>query len=731
MTHPAASARLALFSRPMRYAVIICVGLGAVSLYLLSTATANTTLFAEHYPTLLIINGALVLILVSLVAIQLVRLGQRLRRQEFGSRLALRFVLLLALMSLLPGALVYAVSVRFLGRSIDSWFEVRVDKALEGGLNIGRSALDSLLKEVVAKADTMTASLSRLPPAEQAGALNALREQVGVQEATLFNTRGRILGYAGNERSGLMPEALSQAVLRHVRQQQRYSAVESGGQGGLFLRIALPLESLSLTEESRALQVIHPVPAQLAADAEVVQAGYRDYQELLLARVGLKRLYGVTLTLALLVALLSAFLLAFLLSERLAAPLATLARGTRNVAQGDFSERIPVESRDELGVLTQSFNTMTQQLAEARESAERHEAELARANAYLASLLAHLSAGVMSFDQDKRLRSANPSAGAILEIDPARLFGAGLAQWAQTEPMLASVAAAIDAGFEREKAAEWEQQIALTHGGADKMLLLRGTTLGSATEGGYVVVFDDITHVVQAQRHAAWGEVARRLAHEIKNPLTPIQLSAERLQLKLAPKLAASDAEMLVRSTRLIVEQVAALKSMVDAFSQYARSPEPRLMPIDLNQLAREILGLYESIGRIVRLELAEGLPAVMGDARLLRQVLHNLLQNAQDALAEAPDARIVVRSEAMPDAIRLSIEDNGCGFPDHLLKRAFEPYVTTKQKGTGLGLSIVKKIIEDHGGAVTIANLKPRGARVSMDFPRRNAANDASAAVA
>ncbi len=723
--------RLRLFSRPMRYAVIICVGLGAVSLYLLSTATANTTLFAEHYPTLLVVNGALVLVLVSLVGFQLIRLGQRLRRDEFGSRLALRFVLLLALMSLLPGALVYAVSVRFLARSIDSWFEVRVDKALEGGLNIGRGALDAMLKEVVAKTDNLTASISRLSPSEQASALSSLREQADVQEATLFTARGRILAYAGNERPGLMPDALSQVVLRQVRQMQRYAAVESGGQGGLFLRVAVPLESLSLTDEVRALQVIHPVPLQLASDAEAMQAGYRDYQELLLSRVGLKRLYGVTLTLALLVALLSAFLLAFVLSERLAAPLATLARGTRNVAQGDFSERIPVESRDELGVLTQSFNTMTQQLAEARESAERHEAGLARANTYLESLHAHLSAGVMSFDRERRLRSANPSARSILETDPAALFGTGLSEWSAHEPLLAPIAEAIDTAFQNEKVVEWEQQIALTHGGADKTLLLRGTTLGSATEGGYVVVFDDITHVVQAQRHAAWSEVARRLAHEIKNPLTPIQLSAERLQLKLSSKLAQPDADMLERSTRLIVEQVAALKSMVDAFSQYARSPEPKVQPIDINQLAREILGLYESIGRMLRLELAENLPPVMGDSRLLRQVLHNLLQNAQDALSEVSDPRIVVHSEDTGNSIRLSIEDNGCGFPDHMLKRAFEPYVTTKQKGTGLGLSIVKKIIEDHGGSVTITNLKPHGARISMDFPRRSAANDPAAAVA
>jgi len=715
----------------MRYAVIICVCLGAVALYMLSTATENTTLFAEHYPTLLLVNGALLLVLAVLVAYQLFRLGGRLRRHEFGSRLALRFVLLLALMSLLPGALVYAVSVRFLARSIDSWFEVRVDKALDAGLNIGRGVLDGMLKELMAKADAITGTLSRLPADEQADALNGLREQAGVQEAFLFTSRGRILAYAGNERAALMPDTLSQPVLRQIRQMQRYSAIESGGQGGLYLRVAVPVDVPTITGEARALQLVQPVPPQLGSDAETVQTGYREYQELLLARVGLKRLYGVTLTLALLVALLSAFLLAFILSERLAVPLATLARGTRAVAQGDFSQQIPVESRDELGVLTQSFNTMIEQLGEARESAERHEAEVARAKAYLESLLAHLSAGVMSFDREMRLRSANPSASAILQTSLTDLEGVCLKDWGAHGLELAPVAGVIQAAFENESAPEWEKQISAVRGGVDKTLLVRGTTLGSATEGGYVVVFDDITHVVQAQRHAAWSEVARRLAHEIKNPLTPIQLSAERLQVKLATKLPPADAEMLGRSTRLIVDQVAALKSMVDAFSQYARSPEPKLQPLDLNQLAREILGLYEGLSRCIELRLAADLPPVLGDARLLRQVLHNLLQNAQDALADAADPHIIISSEDSGRMVRLTFEDNGCGFPENLLQRAFEPYVTTKQKGTGLGLSIVKKIIEDHGGNVSIENVRPHGARVSIDLPRRADTGARSAAVA
>jgi PAS domain S-box-containing protein len=624
------------------------------------------------------------------------------------------------MMSLLPGALVYAVSVKFLARSIESWFEVRVDKALEGGLNLGRGALDSALKEVTKKTEAIADALSPLSADDQAARLGALREQAGVQEAVLFTNRGRIISYAGDENAGPVPDSLSQAALRQARQTQRFAGIESTEERGLYLRVVVPLGSLSLMDEGRAVQVTHPVPTQLASDAESVRAGYRNYQELLLARVGLKRLYGVTLTLALLVALLSAFLLAFVLSARLAAPLLTLAEGTRAVAQGNFSQRIPVESRDELGVLSESFNTMTRQLAEAKQITEQHEAEINASKEYLESVLTNLSAGVMSFDRELRLRSANPSASAILEHSMQELIGTKAQDFVPVAASLAPVAEAIHAAFEESGPPEWERQVKVTRAGMEKTLLFRGTSLGTSSDGGHVVVFDDISHVIQAQRHAAWSEVARRLAHEIKNPLTPIQLSAERLQHKLAERLAPADAEMLNRSTRTIVEQVAALKSMVDAFSQYARSPEPKLQWLDLNQVTREVLGLYETLGRSMDLRLAPNLPLVQGDARLLRQVFHNLIQNAQDALSEVAEPRIIVTSQDTGRMVRLSIEDNGCGFPEQMRQRVFEPYVTTKQKGTGLGLSIVKKIIEDHGGSVSIENCKPHGARVNIDLPRR-----------
>ena len=710
--------RPARASPGLKYLLILCLGFGAVALFLLATASANTTLFAEHYSLLLLLNGGIALVLAALVGYQLLTLRRRLKAGVFGAKLTLRLVLLFALMAVLPGALIYGVSVQFLAKSIESWFEVRVDKALEGGLNISRNVLDNMLQDLRAKADAMALQLSVRPPAEHLSALNTLREQAGVQEATLFSSRGKLIAYSGNERIGLIPEPPAAAVLRQIRLQQTYSAVEAVPNRGLILRVLVPVSVLSLAEEARVLQLLQPVPKQLAQDAETVQAGYRDYQELTLSRLGLKRLYGITLTLTLLLALLSALALAFLLSDRLSAPLGVLVEGTRAVAQGDFSRRAAVTSSDELGMLTQSFNSMTLQLADARALAEHNQAQLVHAKAYLESILANLSAGVLALDGNLHLRSANPSAGQILGTDFTALLGRGLDEWSAHDAALDGLARAIRTGFERADSAEWEQQVEREVKGGTQVLLLRGTHLPQSAESGSVAVFDDITHLLQAQRDAAWAEVARRLAHEIKNPLTPIQLSAERLQRKLAPKLADTDAEMLARSTQTIVNQVTALKRMVDAFSQYARTPEPSMRELDLNKLAREVLTLYESLGSSIRLELAPQLPPVVGDAVQLRQVIHNLLQNAQDALAETAQPSIVIASEATGGTVRFSVTDNGSGFPEHLMKRVFEPYVTTKPRGTGLGLVIVKKIIEEHGGEITILNVAPHGARVTVSLP-------------
>ncbi len=705
--------------RRIQYALIILPAMGAVALYALSLATSDNELFSRHYPILLLINGAFVLALGGLVGFQLWSLLGKLHARVFGSKLTLRLVLMFAVTAVVPGILVYALSVQFLVRSIDSWFDVRLDRAMESSLRLGRTVLDSMLKDLSAKADVIAFDLSEIPPTEQLLALNQLRERIGAQEATLFNQRGTVIAFSGAERGNMAPEVPSAAVLQRLRIAQSYSAVESVPGKGLHLRVVVPVTGLSLSQDIRMLQLLQPVPPDIAIDADTVQGIYRDYQELILSRVGLKRLYGLTLTLALLLALLSALAIAFYLSERLSAPLGVLAEGTRAVAQGNLSEQLPVPSRDELGILTQSFNAMTRQLADARLSVEKNQAQLETAKAYIESTLANLSAGVLAFDEDLKLRASNVSAGSILEIDPESLTGIPLDDWGETEARLRSFSANVREAFEEAGGVKWEKQVELAaKSGGHRLLLVRGTRFEASAATGCVVVFDDITHLIQAQRDAAWAEVARRLAHEIKNPLTPIQLSAERLQRKLHDRLGGPEAEMLDRSTQTIVNQVTALKGMVDAFSQYARAPEARPQSIDLNQLVREILTLYDSIGSHIQSDLSQRLKPVFGDPGQIRQLLHNLLQNAQDAVVAVSEPLITIRTDQKDAVALLSIEDNGSGFPENLMSRVFEPYVTTKPKGTGLGLAIVKKIIEEHGGKVEIENRKPHGAVVRVTLP-------------
>ncbi len=721
MTAPARS--LPRAGAVMRYLLLSCVGLGVAAVFLLASVSTNTALFSEYYPVLLGVNLLIVLLLAGMIVYQLVNLRGRLKAGVFGAKLTLRLVTLFALMAVLPGALIYGVSVQFVSQSIESWFEVRLDSALESGLNLGRGTLDGRLKELAAKADNMALALSTKPEAEHISTLHGLREQAGVEEATLFTARGKVLVFSGNERSGIVPEPPSSAAMRQIRLQKTYSVIEAIPERGLYLRVLAPVNVISLAEETRVLQLLQAVPRQLAQDAEIVQTGYREYQELQLSRRGLKRLYAITLTLTLLLSLLSALGLAFVLSNRLSAPLSALVEGTRAVAQGDFSRRAAVASRDELGQLTQSFNSMTLQLAEAQARVERNQAQVAHAKAYLESVLAHLSAGVLTFDGSLSLRSANPSAAQILGLEFAPLLGTSVKDWAQTEATLAALAQAIANSVNDTDSGEWQRQIEREMKDGTQVLLLRGTRFGETGETGLIVVFDDVTQLLQAQRAAAWSEVARRLAHEIKNPLTPIQLSAERIQFKLAPKLSTADAEILVRSTQTIVSQVAALKRMVDEFSQYARTPEPALHALDLNALIREVLTLYESLGSSMKLNLASELPPVHGDASQIRQVIHNLLQNAQDALAGTEAPSIEIATTIRDGRAEFSVTDNGTGFPEHLMKRAFEPYVTTKPRGTGLGLSIVRKIIDEHQGEVTISNIAPHGARVAIVLPATRAA--------
>ncbi len=716
-----------LSSRGVRWVLLVVGGLSGIALFLLATATANTALFAGRYDALVILNAVLVVLLMLVVGWQLLRLRRNLKAGVFGSRLALRLVFLFVVVAVLPGALVYAVSVQFLGKSIESWFDVRVDRALDGGINLGRSSLDYLLKETSNRATQIASALGESTDSP-AATLNRAVEQAGIYEAALFSTSGNIIAVAGTGGVTATPEPPPSHALRRARLQQTYAEPEQSTDSGLVLRVVVPVNSRDRLDPLRVLQVIEPVPKALAQDMEKVQIGARDYQEISFSRSALKRVYALTLTLTLLLALTCALGLAVVLSERFAAPLGLLAEGTRAVAQGDFTRRQPVTSRDELGVLTESFNKMTSQLADAHEKTEESRRAIETANAYLESVLGNLSAGVLAFDDRYRLRTSNPSAAVILQQPMADLTNLSLSEWGKRLPSLASFAELVAEGFRTGRDGQWQKEAELNVGNHPRTLLIRGTRL-SAPAPGYVVVFDDVSELVQAQRDAAWAEVARRLAHEIKNPLTPIQLSAERLAVKLAGKLDGPEAEALRRGTQTIVSQVAAMKSMVDDFAIYARKPRPgQMQSVDLAALLLDVLALYDNLRPHVALALPDGPVIIQGEPTRLRQVFHNLLQNAVDAQAGLADPRFAISLSCAAGEAVLTFTDQGPGFDEAMIAHAFEPYITTKAKGTGLGLAIVKKIVDEHRGRVMIENVAPRGARVTLWFPSLSTAAAAAA---
>jgi nitrogen fixation/metabolism regulation signal transduction histidine kinase len=701
----------------VKYLNIISVIVGATLLYLLSSSSVNTEVFSVNYYGLLGLTGLLALCLMGLVGYQLMRLHSKIKNNVFGARLTLRLVLFFTLIAVLPGLLMYVVSVNFLGKSIESWFDVRVEKALEGGLNLGRSGLDNSLKELTKKTQFIALLVAEKYPEQYQRALNQLVDEKMAQEAALFTGTGKVVAFSsvGN---ALLPDMPSDEVFRLAMEKGEHAVIDSVPKKGLMLRALVKVNSNTETGKRYILQFTQPVPKQIEADAETVQTVYRDYQELTLSRLGLKRLYAITLTVSLLVVLLTAVSAAFFISERLGSSLEALAEGTRAVAQGDFTGQYPIQSSDELGALTGLFNQMTQQLNEAKRASEQQRREVESAKGHLESVLTHLSSGVLALDDQLRLRSVNTSAAQILDVPLQEMQRMSLNEIAEKYSLVRSFCHTIRDAFGQTDSGEWQRQIERLSKNGTQILLMRGTRLPPGGEADYVVVFDDISHLLKAERQAAWGEVARRLAHEIKNPLTPIQLSAERLQHKLGAKLDEADAQLLQRATQTIVSQVGAMKNMVNDFADYARGPSLKLASLDMHRLIREVMGLYEANAIPTLLKLEAQRSEVNGDATRLRQVIHNLLQNAQDALQGVAHPQITLSTQMLQGEVQLSVEDNGAGFPEGVLSRAFEPYMTTKTKGTGLGLAIVKKIVEEHGGNIAIENNSGGGARVNVRLP-------------
>ena len=737
-------------SRAFRWTLGVGVGvivaLGLVLIFLLTQATGNRELYERNYAILFTLNIGVAALLLLVIGWITLRLLLRLRQRKFGSRLLVKLAAIFALVGLFPGVTIYFVSYQFVSRSIESWFDVKVEGALAAGLNLGRVTLDTLAADLGNRTRQAATQLSQSPDASPSLVLERLRDQLAAKDVVLWSASGQLLASAGQSRFLMQPERPTPQQLRSARSKRVMTQIEGLDDAVLSMDIVQPPRkarikaialvsdtNFDLTSADRFLQITEDLPPDLVVNAIAVQEANREYQERALARDGLRKMYIGTLTLSLFLAVFGAVLLAVLLGSQLARPLLLLAEGVRQVAQGDLRPKAVLSSNDELGGLTRSFAVMTQQLADARSAVQQSMLQVDGARANLQTILDNLTTGVLVLDIYGHIRSSNPGAARVLQAPLADYLGKLLSD----VPGLEVFGKAVQAQFEAylaENAAHglehWQQTFEL-HGGfagaddAAVSLIARGAKMPGTEE--CLLVFDDVSAMVSAQRADAWGEVARRLAHEIKNPLTPIQLSAERLEMKLANKLQPPEQALLTKSVKTIVDQVDAMKRLVNDFRDYARLPAAELMPIDLNALVAEVMQLYDHGAAIpIQVELDPSVPLIRGDAQQLRQVMHNLLQNAQDAQEGQPVTRpaqvtLMTKYSSASNRVRLLVRDNGAGFPDNILKRAFEPYVTTKAKGTGLGLAVVKKIADEHGARIDISNRVAdgvvQGAQVSLSF--------------
>ncbi|MCF8168146.1 MAG: HAMP domain-containing protein [Rhodoferax sp.] len=736
-------------SRHIRWAVatgaVLMVLVGLILLYLLLEATNNRDLYERNYATLFSINVAVASLLLCCIVWVGYSLVVRLRQGKFGSRLLVKLAVIFTLVGFAPGLLIYVVSYQFVSRSIETWFDVKVEGALEAGLNLGRVSLDTLSNDLAVKTLAVVNQISENQGSVMGLAVSRIMDQLGAEDVSVWGASGRLIASAGKSGFQLSPDKPGIGQFRTAKLERFIAWVEgledvdmgAASRARIKVLAPIPSASLGLNVEDRFLLITRPLPAILVSNALAVEAANREYQERALARGGLKRMYIGTLTLSLFLAVFGAVLLAVILGNQLARPLLLLAEGVSQVAAGDLTPKIAMQGKDELDGLTRAFASMTRQLAEAREAVEQSMSQVDASRANLQTILDNLTAGVVVLGLRGEIRSSNPGAARILKVRLREFEGQLLESVEGLEEFGHAIQSQFDNFFDQrseqgedhwQKSFELGKEVVRMHGPFDRAVTLvaRGAELPGHAR---LLVFDDISEIVSAQRAQAWGEVARRLAHEIKNPLTPIQLSAERLEMKLSGKQTPGDQAILKKSVKTIVDQVDAMKRLVNEFRDYARLPAAELKPVDINALLEDIAQLYDTEGTHppLVLELDPACPWVLGDAQQLRQVVHNLLQNAQDAMETADRGgsdravRLRTQSQQASGRVRLSVLDNGTGFSEHILKHAFEPYVTTKPKGTGLGLAVVKKVADEHGTRIDISNRivagEVVGAQVSLSL--------------
>lgn len=695
--------------------LILLVALAAALVYSLTLATNSGSPLSEYFWWLIAAGGLIVTILLAM----LLRYGWLLLRHNrhnmLGSRLTRRLALMFTLIAVLPGLFLFGVSAQFISYSINSWFGNDTAQALESSLTLSKSALDNTLDNTIEQAAALQVEIiSRTSMGGTAAeALRLSGETARFSQVGLYNPADGTTELISNP-AALPPPPAEKEVAEELQRHGSSRSVTNIN-GKLYAQgwLALP----AAQEKGKALFFRRPIPDNVARDAELIENARSKYAELTYAKQGLQTFFLITLLAAALLSIMLALVIALYFARRFIEPILSLAEGAKAVAQGDFSQPRPVYRNDELGQLTRLFNHMTEQLAIAREAEELNRIRQEAARHYLETVLESLTAGVITLDEAGRLKTLNRSAENILGLPLSELSGSNWHDWPQSVPQYLLLTELFQTILATEHTGK-PVQTAYTGGDEARILLAKATPLPADNGGGTVLVFDDITLLVRAQKEAAWGEVAKRLAHEIRNPLTPIQLSAERLAWKLQDKLGEQDAQILARSTDTIIKQVAAMKEMVEAFRNYARAPSLKLEKQDLNKIIEEVLLLYEA-GACTFDAVFSNIPAVMyADTTAMRQVLHNIFKNAAEAAEEAAQPEVHIHTANADGQITLTVTNNGKSFSKDMLANAFEPYVTDKPTGTGLGLPVVKKIVEEHGGRIALSNPAEGGACVKITLP-------------
>jgi PAS domain S-box-containing protein len=716
----------------MKYSakLILFTGIGLfffmlISLLMMSDALQNSDRFGQLYSGLLVFNTAGLFVLIILIAINFRRLIGELRRKVPGARIRFRMVAMFSILSITPVLILYYFSLDFLHRGIDSWFDLRVEQALDDSLELSKIAFDLRKKDLALQTEQIAQEFTNINDAVIPFEIDDFRFRSGAEELTLMSRQGSILASSVGNRTSLVPDRPSDTILFQVQQGNHYIGLDTISDAGLAIRVVVNIPRSGMGNEQRILQALFPIPERMNDLADRVQTSYVKYNELTYLQEQLKLSFILILTLVLLFSIFSVVWAAFYSAGRLVEPIRDLAAGTQSVAAGNYNTQLPVPANDELGFLVASFNEMTRRIARSRDEVRQSQQEMEAQRTYLEAVLVRLSSGVLVLDQQKRLRTANISCSRILGIEIRSLMGKSInelrLEYRYLEQFLQMIYSHLEATSN-----DWREQVTLFGASGRQILMCNGTSLALSNEQGsvYVVVFDDITALIQGQRDAAWSEMARRLAHEIKNPLTPIQLAAERLRHKYYKKMTPDQYDTLDRLTNTIIQQVKTMKDMVNSFQEYARPPVMCLEDVDLNKLLSEVVDLYSNLDSKaeIRMHLTDDLPIITADPGRLRQVFNNLLNNAFDASNNQKTILDITTSHTIDTGIdynEIQIMDSGPGIAPEIISGIFEPYVTTKKKGTGLGLAIVKKIIEEHGGLVTLMNNQDKpGACAIIRFP-------------